>query len=491
MFPGRGRSALAPPSANDFAGARLLRAVTFPALATAALLGIWGAIELSPLFADGFYYLLRILQDEGFFMPAPARRMVEVIRQPPVLAAMVLGVRDVAALGVIFGLCVQLAPLALMLASWALLPRERKIFFVFPLLHFCAGTLSTWAAPINEGPTAAAYFWVLFYGILFLRARTAALGSVAVLAAGTLLLHEAMVFLGPILALAALWRARREDARFLRIAFALLAAWFVIVAVVQARFILEPSDPENRASFLRQLFSFWWIAGPGGINLPAIVGMAGLAAIGAAALLQFGVGGARRRSLAWMIVAGLALACAAALAYAAWSGHMHGVPAQFHARNHALLLSLPLSLLALYALMRPGALHLPLLRQSVAVCGIVAAVSLAWHAYATHRWSLHVAAMRDILAAHRGFVHWDATMAPLSPERRQLMSDLSHHWVLPSMSIILAPDGRVSTILWSPHHAFNPFDPRDPAALPRSRYWSYECYLEAVAAQKAAGELRQ
>jgi len=479
-----------PPSADDLAGARLIRAVAFPALAAAALVGIWGALELRPLFADGFYYLLRILQDEGFFMPSPARRMVEAIRQPPVLAAMAVGVRDVMALGVAFGLCVQLAPLALVLVSWAVLPRERKILFVFPLLHFCAGTLSAWAAPINEGPTAAAYFWVLFYGILFLRGPVA-LALVAVLAAGTLLLHEAMVFLGPILAFGALWRVRREDARFPRIAFAALAVWFVVVAAVHARFILEPIHPENRASFLRQLFSFWWMAGPGGVNLPAIIGVAGLAAIGGAALLQFGARGARRRNSAWIVVAAFALASGAALAYAAWSGQMDGVRAQFYARNHALLLSLPLSLLALYALIRPGALHLPLLRQSVAACGILAAVSLAWHAYATHRWSHYVGVVRDILRDHRGFVRWDQAMASLTPERQRLMSDFSHHWVLPSMSIVLAPRGRVATILWSPLHAFNPFDPRDPAALPRSRFWSYEPFLEALAAQKAAGELRR
>jgi hypothetical protein len=376
-----------------------------------------------------------------------------------------------------------------LLVTWAVLPPERKIFFVFPLLHFCAGTLSASAAPISEGPTAAAYFWVLFYAILFLRTRAAALGIIAVLAAGTVLLHEAMVFLAPVLAIAAGWRARRAETRHRRIAFALLAVWFVAVAAIQARFIIEPSDAENRASFVRQLFFFWWLAGPGGVNLPAIAGVAGLAAIAAAALVQHGRNGERRRTAAWLIVSGFAAVALVALAYAA-TGHIHGAHAQFHARNHALLLSLPLSLLALHVLVRPGALHLPLLRQSVAVCGIIAAVSLTWHAHATHRWSLYVATVRDILRDHRGFVRWEQAMAPLSPERHQLMTELSHHWVLPSMSIVLAPGGRVATILWSPLHAFSPFDSREAAALPRSRFWTYEPYLEALAAQKAAGELR-
>ncbi len=470
-----------------------MRAIAVPVLTAAALLGIWGALELRPLFADGFYILSLILQDEGFVMPAPARRTVEVLRQPPVLAAMALGVKDVEVLGVVFGLCVQLTPLALVLGSWAVLPRERKIFFVFPLLHFCAGTLSTSAAPINEGPTAAAYFWVLFYVILFLRARGAALGLVAVLAAGTILLHEAMVFLAPVLAIAALWRARREDARFHRIAFVLLAVWFAIVAAVHVQFILEPSHPANRASFIRQLFSFWWIAGPGGVNLPAIVGVAGLAAIAGAALLQLGAGGARRRKSAWMLVAGLALACGAALAYAAWSGHMDAARAQFYARNHALLISLPLALLAFYVLIRPGALHLPLLRQSAAVCGILAAVSLAWHAYGTHRWSLYVDMFRSALARGSGLVPREDVEAALPERDRALFRNMSWSWTAPATSIKLARDGRVAAIIANPatnEGRWQPFDPRLPETIPRSRFWDVEPYLRALAAQKAAGEVR-
>ena len=220
--------------------------IAFATLAALALVWIHAAVELRPLFGDGFHYLLRILESEAYWLEAPARRTVELVRQLPVLAALKLGA-GVEALGVVFGLAMLLLPLTLVALCWPALPRGRKHFFAFPLLHYCAGTLGSAFAPINEGATAAAWFWLLFFRLLFAPARGAALAFTGLLAAGTVLLHEGMVLLAPFLGAAALQRRRGEPAaRFVFVAF---AVWFAIVVVVEAVHLIDPARPDNRAAF--------------------------------------------------------------------------------------------------------------------------------------------------------------------------------------------------------------------------------------------------
>jgi hypothetical protein len=483
-------AAPAPSAAELDAATRLTARVAFAVLAAAAAVGLWAALELRPLFADGFHYLLRLLELEAPFVPSPARSTVDLLRQLPVLAAVALGVEDVAALAVLFALFVQLVPIALLPLCWAVLPRERKVFFIFPLVHFVVGTLAAFEPAIVEGPGAAAYFWVVLFAVLFRRPKRYGWIGLALLAAWTAVLHEGMVFLGPILAAAAGWRAVRAGRGRARLGWWLLAGWFVAVAAVQLGFVLEPRDPANRAAFLRQLTSLSWMAFRHETNWPAIIGALGLGALGLCAVLErLGARAAWPRS-GWIAVGGFALVAAAALVYAAVTGRVTGAQAQFHARNHPLLLSAAVALFAFNALLRPGVLKPALLRQTAIVCAIAAAASLAWHGYGVARWSRYVETVREVLRDDAGLVDWHAVAARLPPERRRLMHDLTHHWVMASMSIILAPGGRVGAILFSRERSITPFDPRDPAALPRARFWRYEPYLAALARQKASGEVR-
>lgn len=469
--------------------ARLTGRVSAAVLAATAIVGAAAAFELRSLYADGFYYLLRIL-DRGEVEAAPARVTVELIRQWPLQASAALGVDDLGALAVIFGLSVQLAPLAIVAGAWPALPPERKFLFVFPLLHVVAGTMAGAFAPIAEGATAAAYFWLLLFCVMFNAPRRAGVAVIAFLAAGTVLLHEAMAFLAPVLAAAAWLRAGDAEGRGVRRGFRALAVWFAAVAALQAYFIVDPSHPANRGAFFGAMRHMYWAIGfEGSENLPALLGLAGVAAAGAIAALQFLPERWRLRRLGWTLVAVLAGVSAWEIGKAIAGGAMLAAAAQFNSRNNGLLLSLPLAVAALALAYRPRSLRPWALGQALAVCGVLAAGAVVWHAEALRHWSRYLGVFRQVLDSHRGFVSWNDAMAKLAPAQRRVMLSMAHGWVEPSMSIVLAPRGDVRTVLGPWHtQGWQAFDPRKPAELPRGRAWRYDAYLDALARRKQERE---
>src|SRR5262249_17471567 len=93
--------------ARDAASAAIGRAALFRLLVVGAM-SIYASIELRPFYADASYYLLRILEREDYMLAAPARRAVEWLRQFPVIAAMRLGIGDLATLGYVFAFSIAL-----------------------------------------------------------------------------------------------------------------------------------------------------------------------------------------------------------------------------------------------------------------------------------------------------------------------------------------------------------------------------------------------
>lgn len=471
--------------------ARFVHRAGFTALVATAAVAMYAALELRPLYADAAYYLQRILEFEDFFLAAPARRTVEWIRQTPVLAAAKFGVTDLRALSFLLSLSFALTPIAITALCWTVLPRERKAFFVFPLLHFFAGTLAGIFSAQQEGAAAAAGFWFILLFLLFRTTNTRAVDISIALSVPIVVLHEAMLFLGPVLAFAAAVRAREAPVRADRIAFVLLALWCLIAAAIQVDFIANPRHAGHGAGYLRDFLKGAWLVGENGsINLSAALGMAGLALVGVLALLQMR-DESRWRRTGWMLVVGFGGIAACALVFLAVADRMLDMGPQFRSRNHCLLLSLPLALAALYAYLRPDSFRVSVIRQAAVLCAVMAAAGAAWQIVGVVQWSRSLAVFRSMLSENRGFVEWDEALARLPPERRRLMRLMIHEWVVSPMSIVLSPGGKVSTIVGvTKPRGFRPFDPLDPEKLPGSRYWDTAPYRATLAGQTPGWESR-
>ncbi len=452
-------------------------------LTAAALVSIYAALEYRVLYADGAYYVQRILEEEGFAFIEPSRHYSQLLQKFPTVIAIWLGVDNIPALIICYGLTTYLLPLLLVSLCYFVLPPSRKVFFVFPLVHYLAGTTSASFVGIVEGPVAAAYFWLLLYLLLFRFERKAAM-VLTLLALPAVLLHEAMVFLSPLLAAVAVWRARQERHKGGVPLFTLLAMWFMIVAVVQTYFILYPRDPGNRSHFIQDLVHLKWLFTTSAqVNVPALVGLLAMVVFTGVILAGRSLRGTKPAKNQWTLVVGFAMVSLPMVAVAIVSGKFISPGMQFSARNHAAMISFPLALWAIRSSQDPQAPIYPRInRQAISVISILAATVLLWHVVATLRWSAYLLDFRSILAGDRGLVSWTEACESLPDGRRSNFKNMSWAWTNPSLSYLLSPQGRVKTIIANPDRggAWVPFDPNNPQDLPRSRFFDSGPYRETM-----------
>ena len=461
--------------------ARRLSLLWFAIFAAALAVAIYAALERRALHADGANYLLRLLELERFDLAEPARRAAMVLLQAPTLLAIRLGWVDLAGAGLVFCLTLELLPLLLLALCYAALPAERKHFFYFPLLHYLAGTLTASASPIAEAIVAAAYFWLLFYIVLFRPLRGAGFAGAVVLALPALYLHEAMGGLALALASAAVWRAGEAGPFWRRAAFAGLALWFAAVAAVQAFNIVVPNSVANRGDLLAGLFGGWWLLGrEGEINVPAWLGLFALLAVNTAGATR-APGGHEGQGARW-IAAAFAVLAAAGIALAALATTRVAPGQQFGARVNPALLSFLLAAGALGSLWRPARLRWWARPATLWVLAPLAGACLAWHAIEVRTWSRYLAIVRGVLAHERGLVAPGAIVARLDARDRIIFRNMSWHWTFPETSLVLAPGGKVSAIIAREHPVpWKTWDLADPDQVPKSRFFDSSPYRAALA----------
>jgi hypothetical protein len=416
------------------------------ALAAILLTQCWAGIALRGLYADGAYYAEQMLLRRSFAIIEPARWTSQVLVQTPVVLAMWLGQDSPQAVALAFSLASNLMPLALTLACLAVLPSADRAYGLFPVLIFLAASMSAAFASVADGPTAAAYAWLLLLLILFGAPNRWRLGGILLLAAGSLRLHEAMAFLGPILAFACLWRCRSMEDRGPRIVLALAALLIATGCGVAIHDGLHPRIAANRTGLIQDMTSFrWLLVGTGQINSMALAGLTGVLVLPVIMLRPhvrtFAMSAV---SLVFMAFAVLALAeppCPAC---------------GFAARDNACLMTAPAMVLLL--LLRGRSWRLPAVSATlVAMLGLAIATA---DGAATAGWLSYTAAMRTALATGRGVVPWRDALAHVPTPQASVLLRYAWPWTTPLMSVWLAPGPVISTIITNPPGvAWQPFDP--------------------------------
>lgn len=473
-----------PSPVTDAASAALpiaLRRVMLGSLLAYAVFAFYAAAVRHGLFADGAYVLLKVIENEGFSAFQPARRFAHFLHQLPTIIALRLGVTDLYALTFTYGLTLHLLPLLVTMACYAVLPPGRKIFFVFPYLHFLAGTLASAMAPIAEAPVASAMFWLLLCLTLFgdsgLRSRL----LIVACAAGAMLLHEVYAFLGVVLTVAAVYRARRELRPGPRAYFYCLAVWFTVVAGVQVSHVVTPSHVGNRDTFVASFIEFSWLRVGLVPNMPAVLGLAALGAVAGAWALGIRRGRCMPRRLSRTMGVAFALAAIVAIGLPFYSDYFIYPHSQFAARNESAFLSLALAAVLAMVLRADASGNRWVKCTPSGLIGWTAVGSLGWLFVAMSLWGRCVDDARSVLSSRAGLISWEQTLAVIPPSDRRLFSRFMWGWNHASMSMLLAPGGRVASLIDArPDVPWQPFDPTDPSQLPQSTLIRPDAYIEAL-----------
>ena len=437
--------------------ARRLRVGVGVALAAACLVQFVAGIALLGLQADGAYCLRVLLSRQGFACIDPARRTVQALLEAPTLGAVALGVRDLPTAGAIFSLSLQLMPILLTALACSLAPSGQRRLMLLPVFAYFAGASSVASIGMNEGPTATAFFWTLFFALLTVPPRAGALALLVLGAAAALFAHEVMALLAPALVWAAWRRARGARTGAARTVFRGLAVWFVIVMIAQWAFVAWPHNVANRDGFLTQTLALKFLASANGVNVPAVLGL--LAACGLAATWRW----PRAGFAVAVCFAGIALALTGAAM--AWDGWFLAPSAQYYARNLPALLSVPLAVLAAATIERPG-MSWP---RAGGILATLAAATLGFQLIQIAAWADSVAAFRAALHGPPALVAWEDAVAATPAPRRAALLRADWGWTMPDLSIVLSEDGHVRRLIANPRgRGWQPWDPSNQAAWPTS-----------------------
>ena len=445
------------------------------------------SLELRGLYADGAFYLLRMIQEDGFWLFEPSRRTVQFLQQLPSVVGMAYGIHDADTLAVIYSLTMQLLPLAFVATSYLVLPKDRKEWIFFPLLHYLAGSTGAEFPSIVEGPLATSYFWLVLYLILFRTEKCSSLALTTLIALPALYAHEVMIFLAPILALSAIWRAFEVESRLQRTGLLLLALWFAFVVAVQIGFVINPAwGPANRNSFLHDFLELnWLVTTDGDINVPVVLGMFSIISM----LLVWLIPLVSRYSARvkdcsyWLVTATFGLVCLMAVVGTLYFDRLFCPSMQFAARNHPAFVSVPLAVLALASLRWPRLQAVWDTVPNRMILLFLAMGTLGWNIVATAYWADFVTTYRDQLARHQGLVRYEDVVMSLPQDQRKRFDKMTWSWTNPSLSILLSPGGKVSTLISIPSKyaaGWQPFDPANPDSLPKSDWFDTSNYRRVI-----------
>jgi hypothetical protein len=414
-------------------------------------------VALRGLYADGVFYVARIYAHGGMAIVEPSRWTAQFIMQAPVATGMAFGLdgpRDVALL---FSLSTNLVPLLLTATCFWPLPKGERWFFLFPVLVFLCGSMGSAFASVADGATAAAYAWVLLFLLRFAPLTAGHTAAILILSLGALRLHEAMAYLGPILTATCLrHRALATGTPYQR-GLLVVAGLLVLSSAIELGYIVLPHTPGNRASFVSDVLSLrWFFATEQGLNVPALLGLLGVAAVALAVW----------RPLQWFALLGFAVV-AAGVSVAVAVGELPAAPAAaFAARNNSALLSLPAMGLCLLLARRPGrwpgGLACPLL------LGATLAFALAIVDFsATRDWRGYISGFDTALRTERGVVPLAQVVSRLPPAQADTFARFSWPWTSGLMSLVLAPESKIHTIIASPYTGgWEPMDPNRPGTWP-------------------------
>jgi len=265
-----------------------------------------------------------------------------------------------------------------------------------------------------------------------------------------------------------------------RIFLAASAALILSVMAYELRWMIVPRIPGEREYALRELSNFWFLYWNGTLNAPATIAAAGLAAFAALFILRC-ADRPKPTTGSFAIVAGFAF-FALVMSALPWLNDSFVAPqAQAYSRYNPIFASCLLGTVAMLvaAGITPRArwMHFPniMIVMCLGVSQLVADVAM------TARWRAYIADFRGRLASTTGLIAWDATTTTGNADRDATWQKMSVGWVLPILSIELAPNGRVRAIFdYKPSGVFRPIDPTKAAGLPKLAGVDYEQYLRSL-----------
>ncbi len=451
-----------------------VRNVFVSAIIFSAATMLYSVSEMRGMFADGSNYIVHILASEDFYLLEPARKLVQLLQQSLLILGIEAGVTDLPTLARLFTLGALGWPIILTCSCWLILPREEKGWIIGPLINLVALCPMTSLAAIGEGMIASCLLWIIFFLVLFrTRSIWGAILAISLTALGAVTHESAAIFFVGIAAIALMRMRGSSVAEWLtQFAISVAAIWSACYLI---SVILHPRDPVNVGDFLIGVLalafvelqavnltavativsfvSIFWIMraqNKGEITEPILLSSVSFFVL-VAALLAF--------IPEWTVTPvsqfsgrGLPVLGTTVLSFGLWAAWRNGVKPEFLLSKHTLLV--------LFGL---------LLTQSVAQIMM------------TRQWATTLGTVTRIIERREGRVPWQTALEIAAPRNPLLWKEMTWYSEIQALSLLLAPQGRVHTIIdASASERWKPLQLDAPEGLPKSRFWDAAPYATAV-----------
>jgi hypothetical protein len=426
------------------------------------------------MFADGSNYIMHVLASEDFYLLEPARKLVQLLQQSFLVLGIRSGVTDLPTLARLFTLGALGWPIILTGSCWFILPRGEKGWIIGPLINLACLCPMTSLAAIGEGMIASCLLWIIFFLVLFrTHSYWGAILTIFLTAAGAVT-HEsaALFFIG--IAAIAIMRMRGSSGveRLTQFAISAAAIWSACYLI---SVILHPREPLNRADFLIGILALEFVE-LRGVNLTTVATI--VASVSIFRIMRAQNKGEKIQPILGSSITFFVLAAGLLLFLSGWTV----TPvAQFSARGFPVLGTTFLSF-GLWLGWRNGAKPEFLLSKPVLLVlfGLLLTQGVA-QIVMTQQWANTLGAVTRIIERWDGRIPWQTALDTAAPDNPILWKEMTWYSEIQSLSLLLAPQGRVHALIDAPtSERWKPLQLDVPETLPKSRFWDAAPYAAAV-----------
>jgi hypothetical protein len=445
---------------------------------------VYAIISQRQFYADGAHFFINMVQYKTWMMDYPARQYGQYFTEFPIVFCMkLLHLENIYILSYIFGIGLYL-PQIISLSICFYIVRNIDInYMLFPIVSLFGITQNMLFNMINDCIVITYVFWPILFFIIFVK-KYNIFNFILLMFMALIFMrsYESASILGFVL-LAVLfveiyqnWRMLTIGTKLIWAVLALIMVNSIIIAVSE---ILNPMDPVNRSSFLKDIPSVL-------INYQVMLSAMYLLLISIYLLeKRFAV------SHRFKFVAAILLLITIYYGFLPLIKPEWARPWLQHAARSSHLYMIPL-LCVIACIVLKGIIPVGEIswKRAFILCAFLVMGQLTWQISMTKQWNGFRQVFKEELSNKEGYVQLEETKLVNYRIGNQLVRDMTWSWTNPSLSILWSKNFDVKTIVANPPECqWEPFNPQDIKSLPKLEkygfsYEKYANYLKSHNAQK-------
>lgn len=456
---------------------RTLRLTFGLVLATSLGCSIYASLNARGLYADAGGLLVVIYEGNRLFVSG-TRAAVEILRQSPIMLLSSYTSATLFQCGQALTFVMLMLPAMLCSVCWWVTPRSKKAWTIFPLAYLLIGFAATSMHAVGEAAIATSYYWILIFVLMFRTGSVPGQVLFLVLCVPAFELHEGAFPLTGLLLMILATRVHsavghRREGLFVSSACILLVA----ILAAQARAVIYPLYPDDRAHILQGLTHFQYLYFDGHFNLSLVSGLVALLTVCSLFLVCATQPAERAVNSTKVILVAWTFFALAAMVTALTVEQSFSPFSQLQARYHPSIISAVLGammiLLRIYRVPQRQWINSATIFVLISLCATQAIADVS----ATWRWNAYVADLRSRVANGQGLIPWEATLRTGNDRTDINWRIFEIGWVVPYLCVIFAPNGVVNAMIDLPEGTtFRPLDPEQPDRLPKLRGINFDPY---------------